>query len=212
MLEDDDEGLRALAATNLGKYVYLGEVDSISKQKKGEIESSLFEVTYGTDSPLVRRKALESLGYSSHQDVPNLITDAYKSNQDDWVSSALQAMGRTIDMRWEPEILEMLRSPNQGIQFEAIRAAGEIELTSTRPILLDLLHSGNKNIRKAAVWSLAQIGGENLLSVFEDMLQQVEDQAEVLIIEEAIDHLVFNQSINDLPDLDFPSLGENKDN
>lgn len=206
--EDEDEEIRALAAINLGKYVYLGEVDSLPRYKQKQIEDALLSVAQGSDSPIVRRKAVESLGYSSHPEIPNLINQAYRSERVEWVASALLAMGRTVDQRWEPEIRAMLDDPNPEIRFEAIRAAGELELQSTRPELIEYLEDSDRDIRMAALWSLSRIGGEDIQHIFEKLLQQAESEADSLIIEEALDHLLFNQGLSALEDLDLFDFDE----
>ena len=204
MILDEDEELRALAAANLGKYVYLGEVEAISKQKKDNIENNLLNVAQGSDSSIVRRKAIESLGYSSHKKVPQLIKDAYNSQQAEWVASALFAMGRTIDPRWRTEIIKMLNSPIHEVRFEAIKAAGELELSESRRILIEYLDDQNQEIRMASVWALANIGGENTQAILEDVLQRIDlEEEEISIIEEALDHLIFNQSLGTIEDLDY---------
>ncbi len=211
MIEDDDEEICALAAINLGKYVYLGEVDSLPKYQLKRIEENLFNVAYGSNSSLVRRKAIESLGYSSHKDVPDLIKQAFHSEQVEWIASALFAMGRTIDHRWEPEILEMLGSPIPEIRFEAIRAAGELELPSTRSLLIEYIDDSDPETRMAAIWSLARIGGEDTQAILERLLLEAEYEEDELIIEEALDHLLFNQSLGSLDDLELFNLDESKE-
>ena len=208
MIEDKDEEIRALAAQNLGKYVYLGEVESLAKEKQENIEAHLLKVAHGSDSSLVRRKAIESLGYSSHKDVPDLISEAYNSNRNDWIASALFAMGRTIDPRWEPEIIKMLRNPVKEIRFEAIKAAGELEISSSRKILMEYLEDPDSEIRIAAIWALARIGGEGIRTILLDILQETEFEEEALIIEEALDHLIFNQSLGSIDNLEFFEVDE----
>lgn len=203
MIMDNDEEIRALAAQNLGKYVYLGEVDSISKQKQTNIEENLLMVAHGSDSSLVRRKAIESLGYSSHKDVPDLIREAYHSNQVDWVASALFAMGRTLDPRWKSEITEMLNNPIKEIRFEAIKAAGELEISSSRKTIIKHLEDPDPEIRTAAIWALAQIGGDEIRTILEKILQETEFEEEAIILEEALDHLLFDLSLGSIDDLGF---------
>jgi HEAT repeat protein len=202
MMEDKDEEIRAMAAINLGKYVYLGEVDTISKDKQRHIEDKLLQVAHSSDSSLVRRKAVEALGYSSNQQVPKLIKAAYQSGKPEWIASALFAMGRTIDPRWQSEIETMLDSAVSEIRFEAIRAAGELEISSARFKLINCLDASESEIRMAAVWSLARIGGEGIQAIFEILLQQAEVEEEIQIIEDALEHLIFTQSLDSLDDFD----------
>ncbi len=97
MVEDPNPIVRAAAATGLGIFVYLGELEEISAETFNQVETGLIEVHRGSDEILVRRRALEALGYASHPDVPVFIQQAYESNDEDWLQTALFAMGRSCD-------------------------------------------------------------------------------------------------------------------
>lgn len=198
---DPDEEIRALAASNLGKYVYLGETERLSPTSLETIENSLLKATQTGESPLVRRRALESLGFSSRGEVPDLIEYAINTQDENWMTSALFAIGRTYDQRWAPNVLKLLDHSSSRIRIEAIRAAGELELADARPHLLDALEADEPEDRMAAAWSLSQIGGGGLQQIFESLLNKTENDEETDVIEEALDNLVFNQSIG-LYDLD----------
>ena len=58
-------------------------------------------------------------------------------------------------------------------------------------------------IFQAAIWALSQIGGEELHQVFEDLLSAIESDEEAELIEEALDNLVFNESIGLHDSFDF---------
>ena len=198
---DPDEEIRALAASNLGKYVYLGETERLSPTSLETIENSLLKAAQTGESPLVRRRALESLGFSSRGEVPDLIEYAINTQDENWMTSALFAIGRTYDQRWAPNVLKLLDHSSSRIRIEAIRAAGELELADARPHLLDALEADEPEDRMAAAWSLSQIGGGGLQQIFESLLNKSENDEETEVIEEALDNLVFNQSIG-LYDLD----------
>jgi HEAT repeat protein len=202
MKHDTDAELRAMAATNLGNYIYQGEVERLSKEKQADIEENLFSVIKEDESDLVRRKAFESLGYSSHKNIPDLINQAYKSGEQTWIASAVFAMGRSLDERWEPEVLKMLTHPSPEIRFEAVRAAGKLELSLALPKLLEYLATAEREIKLAAVMALSQIGGSGLQKIFEQLLVNSQSEKESRIIEEALDRLIFNQSLAVLDDLD----------
>ena len=101
VINDGQEDVRAVAATVLGKYVYEGEVEEIPQKTLRQIEDQLLAVTQGTDSMLVRRRALELLGFSSRDEIPALIETAFNQAEYDWVVSAIFAMGRSRDKRWQ---------------------------------------------------------------------------------------------------------------
>ena len=103
VVNDDQEDVRAVAATVLGKYVYEGEIEEISEKKLRQIEDRLLAVVQSEDTMLVRRRALEALGFSSREEVPALIETAFHHSEYDWVVSAIFAMGRSCGKRCSAE-------------------------------------------------------------------------------------------------------------
>jgi HEAT repeat protein len=206
MEKDPDAEVRATAATALGTYVYLGEIEEIPGQLLTTIEDSLLRVTASQDTPLVRRRALESLGYSSRPEVPGLIRKAYELGQPEWIESSLFAMGRSADNNWEPLVLGQLDNSRDLIRTEAIQAAGELELAAARSSLLEILEAEpeNDDVWAAAIWSLSQIGGEDVRSTLEKLLDETEDPDEIDFLEEALDNLSFTEdmALFDLFDVD----------
>lgn len=207
---DSDNAVRAAAAYALGKYIYLGEVEEIPEDVLHTVEENLLRVINSEDDALVRRRALESMGFSSLKEVPPLIRQAYEQDEADWLASALFAMGRSADQVWEPDVKRMLRHPRQNVQFEAVRAAGELELESTRRILLDLLEEEvlDEDVRTATIWSLSQIGGEEIRDRLEELLDETEDEDEIEILENALDNLTFTEDVSLHGLFNFHQLGE----
>jgi len=195
-LHDASEEARAIAVSLLGKFILLGELDAITPSEKEQIENLLIDIASGKDQDRVRRFALESLGYSSHAQVPSLIEKAYQSPDAAWVSSALCAMGRSADDSWAPQVGKMLTSTNQEIQFEAVRAAGELELIGLRDVMLSLLEDGveEEEVRLALIWSLSQIGGDEVKEKLEELLEEAVDDDEIEWIERAIENMDFSTS------------------
>mgnify|MGYP001766701419 FL=1 len=197
-LDDPNEDARAAAVSLLGKFILLGELEAISANLKDGIEKLLIEIVQGKDQDRVRRFALEALGYSSHTQVPSLIEKAYQSSDAAWVSSALCAMGRSADDSWAPQVGRMLASPSPEIQFEAVRAAGELELVGLREEMLSLLQDGveDEEVRLALIWSLSQIGGDDVKERLEELLADAVDDEEIEWIERAIENMDFSTSGN----------------
>jgi hypothetical protein len=203
--EDSAANVRAAAASSLGRFVYLGELEEISADLYQQVTDLLLKVHQSDDETLVRRRALESLGFSGRKEVAALIRRAYETREDEWLVSALFAMGRSADAAWEPQVMRMLRSPKTEIQFEAVRAAGELELKNTRQVLLDLLEEDEMedDLRSAAIWSLSQIGGEGVRDRLEELAEETEDDAELEILENALDNLTFTESVDLFEMFDF---------
>jgi HEAT repeat protein len=208
--EDEEPEVRATAANALGLFVYQGELEKIPAELHRRIEDDLLKAATSATETLVRRRALESLGYSGRQEAIPLIEAAYHEKSPEWVVSALFAMGRSIDERWKKQVLSKLHSPDEDIRSEAIHAAGELELASARPILLDLLEDEEDlELRRELIWALSKIGGEDVRDRLEEILAVETDDEEADFIEEAMDNLTFTEdmakfNLFDLdPDTDF---------
>jgi HEAT repeat protein len=205
MLEkDSDRDVRAEAASAMGGFVYMGEIEEIPGRDLRKIEDCLLRVITGTDDKLVRRRALEALGFSSRDEVNPLIEKAYALKDSDWQVSALFAMGRSADPRWKPQVLARLDDSRTPVRAEAVVAAGELELKeATRP-LLKLLRDDDVDVRAAAIWSLSQIGGEHVAEALEAMLEKTEDDDEAELLEDALDNLAFTEDMRNFALLDIP--------
>ncbi len=195
--QDPDSQVRATAATALGQFIYLGELEAIGPALLHQVEERLLKaINEQTNEVQVRRRALEALGASSRPEVPDLIETAYARQSPDWKVSALFAMGRSGDERWEKLVLANLHSSNDDIRLEAIRAAGELELASARVPLLDALEDEeNPDIRREIVWALSKIGGPGIEERLLELLEAEEDEDEAGFLEEALDNLAFTQSL-----------------
>lgn len=204
METDPDQEVRSTAAAMLGNFVYQGEVEELPANVLADVEESLLKVTRGNDQSQVRRRALESLGFSSRPEVPDLLQKAYRLGQPDWMESALFAMGRSADTDWEEYVLSQLTNPTQYIQEAAIRAAGELTLESARAELLEILQdTQDDDIWATTAWSLSQIGGEGVRETLEKLLDESEDDDEISFLEEALDNLSFSEDMANFGFLDI---------
>jgi hypothetical protein len=200
---DGHTGVRAQAAAALGRFVYLGEIGKLPPEKLKEIEEELLNVTDSDSDSAIRRNSLESLGYSGREEVPGLIEDAYASDDDDWLVSALFAMGRSADDRWTPKVLEKLNDTNPQVSTEAARAAGELELEEAVPELIELLDDTISEVRLASAWALSQIGGEGVADALQAAFDRAEDQDEIDLLEDALENLAFTEEMDQLNMLDY---------
>ena len=191
MVQDADVQVRAASAAALGEYVYLGEIEEISAKILHNIEDHLLKVAQGQDAALVRRRALESLGFSSREEITPLIEAAYHSEDREWLISALFAMGRSYNQIWGEDVIAMLEDHRTAVRAEAAEAAGELSLKTASPKLLELLDDEDDDVRAAAIWSLSEIGGEGVREALEELLDETEDEEEAGLLEDALDNLEF---------------------
>lgn len=210
LLGDPDESVRSTAASLLGRFVYLGELDEIPDTFKISAVKNLLDVVSGEDLQVVRLRALESLGYSGHVRVPGLIKNAFESSDSQWVASALCAMGRSADEQWAELVLEKLDSDDSDILFEAVRAAGELELTGALDRLFAVVEEreSEDDVRLAAIWSLSQIGGSEVKDKFKELLKDSESDEEVEWIEKALENMELSSSSDSFNFFNFKPMDE----
>ncbi len=208
---DPNADVRAGAAAALATYIYMGEVEDISASKLKKVEECLLSLNSGSDTKLVRRRALEALGFSSRKEVNDLIKDAYASNDVDWQITALFAMGRSANSRWKQLVLKKLNHTHPGVRAEAAGAAGELEITEAVPILLELLEDPDLDVRMASIWSLSQVGGTGVREALERLSETTANDEEASQIDSALENLDFTEEMKDLSLLEIPENGNGAD-
>lgn len=220
MLKNDpDVSVRIEAARILNLFVDLGELEEIPDMLYHQVEDALLSSVASEDDVRVRRTALESLGYSSRPEVSTLIESSFHREDPHWQTSALVAMGRSADDRWADAVTRSLVNEDDRIRKAAVQAAGELALKSSRPLLLKMLGEEEDDaVLSAIIWSLSQIGGEDVRTYLENLLDQVEeDDEQIAFLEEALDNLAFTEDLDrfDLlaidPDAELLELEEEDD-
>lgn len=214
---DPEEYVRATAATSLGKFVYLGEMEEIAQPVAHKVEDTLLAVLNGTETTLVRRRALESLGFSSRPELEALINKAYTDSDRDWKVSALFAMSRTSNEKWNPMVMNSMSDDNDAIQFEAVRAAGELAIEEAREPLLRMVdETTDEDLQAAAIWSLSQIGGKDVREKITSLLEDSEEDEDIEFLENALENLDFTEQVVmpgmiELDDLDLSHFADDSD-
>jgi HEAT repeat protein len=210
MEKDGSPEVRAAAASGLGKFVYLGEIEELPEKTLHIIEDHLLKKCKGTDNSLVRRRSLESLGFSSREEVVPLIENAYYSGNEDWLTSALFAMGRSASESWRTLVQDMIDHDSPPVRQEAVRAAGELELSPCAELIIERLNDPDEDVRNAAIWSLSQIGGEGVQDILEELYEDTDDEEELDYLEAALDNLAFTQDLEPFTLFDVPDLDEDE--
>jgi HEAT repeat protein len=194
---DANANVRAESAAALGHFVALGELEEIPWETYGQLKTGLLESARGEDETRVRHHALEALGFSSDDEVVKLIESALNKRDSEWQSSALIAIGRSADDRWEEEVLLGLTDADNRIRKAAVQAAGNLALKSARTILLNMLEEeDDDDVTSSIIWSLSQIGGEDVRTYLENLLDQTEEEDLVEFLEEALDNLTFTEDLD----------------
>jgi HEAT repeat protein len=196
--------VRAASASGLGQFVYLGELDQLPNKTLRDIEDRLLEAANLDPDTLVQCRALESVGFSSRAEIPELVEKAFASGDPGMKISALIAMGRSMDSRWESTVLKMLNNTLPGMRAEAARAAGEIEIKDAVPTLIELTSDSEAYVRTAAIWALSQIGGESARNSLQKLFEEADDGEEADFLESALDNIAFTDGMQPFSLFDFP--------
>jgi HEAT repeat protein len=190
--EDPSEAVRAAAATSLGRFVLLGELEKIGAAPAMMVENALLGAIYDPHETLeVRRRAVESIAYSGQAQVRDVIEMAYCDDEEKMRISAIFAMGRSADPLWREMVIAELGDPNPGMRYEAARACGELEALAALSALIGLIEADpDPEVQEMAVWALGRIGGKEARRVLEACCES-EDEALRQAAEEALDELDF---------------------
>lgn len=187
---DETPLVRATAAIALGRFVYLGEVEEIDQLQAMLAEEALLETIHqGAEDIEVRRRAVESIAYSSEPAIAQIIENAYYDENEKMQVSAIFAMGRSADSQWRAQVIAELDNENSEIRFEAARASGELEASDAVPKLVELIEDDpDLQVQEMAVWALGKIGGTMAREALEECLES-EVESIALAAEEALDEL-----------------------
>jgi HEAT repeat protein len=177
--------VQASAALALGQFVMMGELGELPVAAFEALTDDLLTVLNdGERALLVRCRALEALAAAGRSEIPELIRDAYASGEETLKISAVAAMGRTADRRWEPIVVAELASVNPSMRYQATRAAGMIALEAALPSLMDLLDDPDPEVMTASIWALGEIGGDEARRALEPLL---DDDEIAGLVQDALD-------------------------
>jgi HEAT repeat protein len=200
---DPDAEVRTAAASGLGRFVFEGELDRISAELQNKVEACLARLLEHGETPREQQEALISLGYLNKTSVMQRIEQAYASQDEGWVASSVYAMGRSVNDRWIPDVLEKLSSRSPRIRAAAAYAAGELELKQALPLLIEMLEDIDVQVQYRAITALAQIGGERSRKELLARYNQAEDPELVQLLGEALERIEFWEEIGDLPFINY---------
>lgn len=187
---DESVQVRAASASALGRFILAGELGDLPETETIRAQDVVVSLLTSEDEDVeVRRRALEAIANCSHEIVQEAINEAYQSDDPRMQASAVFAMGRTCDNRWNDIVLREIDNADPAIRYEAARASGELEIEEAVPHLARLAQGPDREIKEVAIWSLGEIGGSyamKILGALADVAEQDEDDDLLEAIEEAI--------------------------
>ena len=188
---DIADTVRAAAVSALGQFILLGELGKVDPMLSRQAENVALKLYNDeTEAVDVRRRALEAISNCSRAGIDEMIEESYEADDARLRASALFAMGRSCDAKWAEVVLRELESSDPEMQYEAARAAGELELEESIPRLARLLEGEDREVLEMAVWSLGEIGGGQAQRLLDDLIELAEsagDDALVETIKEAME-------------------------
>lgn len=195
---DSSERVRCAAAKALGAFVLLAETNGLPADLARSIEAGLLRANQDDPSDSVRDRSLESLGSSSRAEVPPRIERAFQSGSESQLQAALRAMARSAHPRWSQHVLSRLNHASPQVRLEAVQAAGEVEARQAVPELVELIDDVDDRVRRAAIWSIGQLGGPQAAETLNGLMETAEDDSEAELVQDALDNMDFIQSARDL--------------
>ncbi len=207
---DSDLAPRIKATILLGEFVLMGELEELDESRLRKIEDALIAIIRSDENPSLRRAAVEAFGYSGRDEAVAILESAYEREDPLWVASALRAMGRSHDNRWDDSVVSKLLDADPRVRFAAAEAAGELTIEEAGPVMLKMLEDEEEddNVTMAAIWALSQIGGDDARAYILNMLDNTEDEDAAEFLEDALENLDFNEELNKF---DLLSLDEDDD-
>jgi HEAT repeat protein len=194
LTNDPSDDVRATSATALGRFVLMGVLGDIAEEPARQAEVALQLAWERSGEPVsVRRRVLESLAPTDTADLHVLIGDAYYSDNELMRQSAIFAMGRSANPRWNKIVLTELNSREPAIRFEAAEAAGEMAIRAAVQPLIQRLDDPDKDVREAAALALGKIGGPAARRALE-ALAAGDDERLAEAATEALEELMFNST------------------
>lgn len=202
-LGDESATVRAAAAGAIGRFILLGEFGEIPVSYATLAQDAVMNIwSDETEDIHVRRRSLEALSNSSQEVVSEAIQEAYDSSEYWFRVSAIYAMGHSADSKWADIVLKEMNSLEAEIRFEAARAAGELGLEEAAKKLGHLALDNDRETRLAAIWSLGEIGGREVLRILSALAQDAEEIGDADLLEATEDAIGNATLVGDFIDVD----------
>ncbi|MBI1277046.1 MAG: hypothetical protein GC179_02850 [Anaerolineaceae bacterium] len=211
LVENDESSVvRARAASELGRFILLGEYEEIPEAEATRAQDAVINLLNDEVEDIqVRRRALEAISNSSLEFVAEAIQEAYESDEHLMRVSAVYAMGRSYDPRWNETIIREMRNDDSEIRYEATRAAGELEIEEAVTLLGKIAVADEREIKQVAIWSLGEIGGSQAMRLLTALAEDAEEAEDEDLKEAVEDAIGYASMVGSDLDLDFDSSNWN---
>ncbi len=205
--QDPDTEVRLDAISTLGYFLMDTDTAERGKNKAEKVLKTLESLMESPDK-MTRLRVMEALAYVDHPSIIPLVYASLTSDIDTEIASGLRAVQNSLNRRWAANVIENLDHPNPDVQYEAIKAVGELQLKRARNRILSLLARFDQlddDILDATILTASQLGGnqvKEMIEMIEEIFEDEEDMAE--LFEEAKSNLElvdFQKQMAGNPDL-----------
>ena len=204
---DPDEYVRLEAIAILGYFLLDTDVSDRHHHKADRVLKALEELQDAPDLN-TRLQVMEAMAFIDHPSIIPMIRSSLASSDELVLSAGLRAVQNSLNKRWADDVIDNLDHPNPDVQIEAIKAAGQLQLTKARTTILRMLavfDQVDDEVLDALIIAASQLGGyqaKEMISILEDLFDDEDDMVE--IFEEAKSNLELVEFQNELaqnPDL-----------
>ncbi|MGB7342271.1 MAG: HEAT repeat domain-containing protein [Phototrophicaceae bacterium] len=205
MVQNDPEDfVRAEAARSLGRFILGGEMGDFNDNIVETAQNTLLRIIANEKEDIqVRRFAVEAIANCTRDEVPKVIAEAYRNPDSTMRLSAIIAMGRSYDERWEDKVLDELTNTDDDMRIAAIQSAGELQLSTAVGQIIKNITDGEREEQEVAIVALGEIGGKEALRILQslqDGAEETDDSDLLEIIDDAMasaslingDHMMVN--------------------
>ena len=193
--QDSSENVQAAAATALGKFAMLAELNKLRPGYTSRVCQALLGVISDKNRLVeVRRRALEAAAPLNLPQMEEAVMEAYQSHNHKLKISAIYAMGKNCNCSWLPILLEELTSTDAEIRYEASGACGELGEEEAVSHLTERSNDPDVEVQVAALQALGKIGGSEAK---EGLQQCLNNPSEV--IRQAAEQALYELKIEENP-------------
>ncbi len=177
MLTKDEAAIvRSAAASALGKFALLAELQKLHPRHTAKIAAALLNAIDTEGEVEVKCRAMEAIAPLSLPRVKEIICAAYQSDNPKIRASSIFAMGKSCDPSWLLILLKELNNSEAQIRFEAARACGELGEEDAVSHVVKLIPDPDARVQAAAIKSLEQIGGAEAKQALYQYLRHPDEQ------------------------------------
>ncbi len=162
---ETEPAVRAALAQALGRFAELHVCGRLGESHGQRVYDALSNLIAPHEPVEVRRRALESIAIYADPLVSEAIEEAYWSGDPLLRISAIYAMGRTLDRRWIPLLVDELQAEEPERRYEAATACGELGAPEAIDELIRLTSDSDRDVQGAAIMALGRVGGTIAINV-----------------------------------------------